>query len=534
MTQAHREFRVFGPPGCGKTTWVADQVVRALEKYDPLEVVCASFTKAAAVELGGHETGLPSSNVGTVHSLCYQAMGAPDIVEASLDLCSEWNSAFPQWAIAGKADLDERQGGGDVLQLSDALNEYNMLRATLGEVDPNDPFVVSWEAFKADNEAVDFCDLLLNAPPEIDAKVLFIDEAQDNTPLQWQVVRQWGDAAETFVVAGDDDQMIYGFIGADVETFLLPLPEDRIRVLGQSYRLPRAVYEYAEAWISKLGDRRQPKAYAPRDADGVVAHHATWCTREPEPLVEAIGARAEAGQSVMVLASCAYMLQPVLTALRTAGVPFGNLYRPQRGDWNPLRRTGARLAAFLRCSRSVVECSQTTSPTFRLQRAPDWWEWVEMVRVDGALQPGAKAEIKSRAVLWPHGNSDIGIEDLGNWLTADLVDALLEGNATWLYQHVTQRFSAPLAYPLAILGAHGSDALIRAPAVTVGTIHSVKGAEADVVYLAPDLSRRTMEALEVEGQPAKDGLTRLFYVGMTRAKEELHLLQSSGAYYVNW
>ena len=50
--------------------------------------------------------------------------------------------------------------------------------------------------------------------------------------------------------------------------------------------------------------------------------------------------------------------------------------------------------------------------------------------------------------------------------------------------------------------------------------NSVKGSECDVVYLFPDLSRPGME--EWTGSPEqRAGVQRLFYVGMTRARETL-------------
>jgi superfamily I DNA/RNA helicase len=64
--------------------------------------------------------------------------------------------------------------------------------------------------------------------------------------------------------------------------------------------------------------------------------------------------------------------------------------------------------------------------------------------------------------------------------------------------------------------------LLERPQVIVGTIHSVKGGEADVVILFPDLSQAGDAAYQRYGPP-RDAVIRTFYVGMTRAREALYL-----------
>ena len=46
-----REYQIFGPPGTGKTTYLANQIKLAAEKFGPQAVLVASFTRAAATEL---------------------------------------------------------------------------------------------------------------------------------------------------------------------------------------------------------------------------------------------------------------------------------------------------------------------------------------------------------------------------------------------------------------------------------------------------------------------------------------------------
>jgi len=69
-------------------------------------------------------------------------------------------------------------------------------------------------------------------------------------------------------------------------------------------------------------------------------------------------------------------------------------------------------------------------------------------------------------------------------------------------------------------------ALEESPRVIVGTIHSVKGGEADVVFLFPDVSPAGDAAYQKHG-PQRDSVIRLFYVGMTRARHTLYICRGN-------
>jgi len=58
----------------------------------------------------------------------------------------------------------------------------------------------------------------------------------------------------------------------------------------------------------------------------------------------------------------------------------------------------------------------------------------------------------------------------------------------------------------------------------VGTIHSVKGGQADVVYLFPDLSQAGDAQYQRAGEP-RDSVIRVFYVGATRRGKRLYICQ---------
>ena len=85
-----------------------------------------------------------------------------------------------------------------------------------------------------------------------------------------------------------------------------------------------------------------------------------------------------------------------------------------------------------------------------------------------------------------------------------------------------------MAYPIRVYKAGGRQAVVQSPQITVGTIHSVKGGEADVVYLFPDLSIAGGREWGSRGR-GRESVRRLYYVGATRAKETLILCGASSA-----
>jgi hypothetical protein len=88
-----REYRIFGPPGTGKTTNLARQVHRAVDKYGRDAVFVTSFSKAAAAELAANDLPISSNQIGTLHSHCFHALGAPEIAEANV---ADWNRTHPE------------------------------------------------------------------------------------------------------------------------------------------------------------------------------------------------------------------------------------------------------------------------------------------------------------------------------------------------------------------------------------------------------------------------------------------------------
>ncbi len=213
------EYRIFGPPGAGKTTNLSRQIRRAVERFGPDSVLVTSFARAAAAELAGRDLPIAQHRIGTLHSHCWRALDGPVIAETQVD---EWNRSNPSLRItaarkqqsldgeSGPEEASERGTEGDRW-----LQELNRLR---GMMLPEAAwpaavrsFARRWREYKESHGLLDFCDLIQTALEEIpfapgQPSVIFADEAQDLNRMQLSLVRKWGERAQYFIIAADDDQ----------------------------------------------------------------------------------------------------------------------------------------------------------------------------------------------------------------------------------------------------------------------------------------------------------------------------------------
>jgi DNA helicase II / ATP-dependent DNA helicase PcrA len=529
------EYRILGPPGCGKTTNTARQVRRAVDKYGENAVLVTSFSRTAAAELAGRDLPIPASQVGTLHSHCYRALGHPELAESKVE---DWNAENPSMVITqqGKADkIDE--GGDEGTGSKDGdylLEEMSRLRGLMLEPDFWPPnvrhFAKKWEEYKSAHGLLDFTDLIevclrdTSMAPGAPS-VLFADEAQDLTRMMVALVRRWGQWARHYVVVGDDDQCIFGFTGADPDVLIdPPIPERNIIVLKQSYRVPVAVHAEAVKWI-KAVRRRQEKEYFPRAFPGKVERLAVGTWEDPgDTILRLLESHLNEGQSVMFLASCTYQLRPLIKMLRDRGWPFHNPYRRSNGAWNPIR-TGKSGTAPNRIL-ALLAAHPSSGPDQRRWTRQDVALWADWLKAEGVMKRGKKKTLHEGDML-----QLITEQDLDEVFTVSALDELLasfEGDRSalleWWLRRLDAAAQARAEFPVTVCKKHGPEGLTEEPRIILGTIHSVKGGEADVVVLWPDLS--AAGALEYgRAGNSRDSVIRQFYVGMTRAREVLYIGQ---------
>lgn len=540
-------YTLVGPPGTGKTTRLARMVREAVD--GGWQVLIASLTKTAAQEVAGRQLPIHEHRIGTLHAHAYRALGGGLNIAEGKDGLTSWSNWVTDhdlaygWRLSGGAaptpdEPKDTPGASDERTDGDEIYEQiGVLRSRLAPTESwplsHQAFFKAWCEWKNECYFTDFEDLiercaLEDVPPALDVDALYVDEAQDLSASEIRLCATWAKRVRAFVVVGDPRQCLYEWRGSDPTMFgELIRASKKTDVLRQSYRVPQAVHSAASAWVEQLQDGIDAE-YLPTSAVGAL-DRTGLNLRRAEMVAEEIDQRVSDGQTVMTLASCSYLLRPMIAALRARGIPFHNPYRTKRGDWNPLKApesptsAAGRLVAFSRVDTAVWgEAARFWTPK-------EIHGWADALPAD-MFSRGGKTAIKRAA-----GNNGTGLspEDLATLVPSrEVLEAMFFGDLDWYREHMVPKAAKGSEFALSIVKRSGVRSLFDTPKVITGTCHSVKGGESDRVYLWPDLSPSGYDdwcSSSTRGQTV-----RQMYVGMTRAKQSLVLCGPSSARAVTW
>ena len=485
---------VLGPPGTGKTTTLLNKVDDYLKETDPDRIGYFAFTQKAAYHARDEaikkfnltEDDLPYFR--TLHSLAFRKLGLKkDQVMQSRhykDLGKKLG--FPVSYAEHQEDHGIFTSDSEylqIIQLAQLRNitpeqQYNRREHTQDlELDKLHIIHNELKRYKKEYNLIDFNDMILNfiksdLSPKFD--VIFIDEAQDLSLMQWDMTKTiWNKTEDTFI-AGDDDQAIFKWAGADVDSFIA-LQDQMINLpLIQSHRIPMKVHQLAMEIINRI-KHRIDKTWRPKTNEGSLHRH-----------YDVDSVDMSSGEW-LVLARTKHMLQEV-------------------GDY--LERRGW-----------YYETRHKRSYEKDIHEAATNWEH---------LRQGQILNYKQVEKIYRHMNdTHVDKSKLKGMVKGSFygIDALtkdygLKTNKVWFEAFGGDKSGTRKIDYLKKMRVNGEQ-LNKKPRIELSTIHAAKGGESQNVVLLTNLTKTTLNTYEKN----PDDENRLFYVGATRTKENLHIIE---------
>ena len=475
--------KILGPPGTGKTTKLLKYVQTFLKLGTPIERIgYFAFTKKAATEAKERMLKLfpqygyrDLKHFQTLHSLAFTTLGMKkdNVMQAE------------HYEEIGKTigvQVSVYKGGEEETGYIDSDSEYfNLINiARIKNVSTKDEYDTDLYSDDMDYNLVEIIEAELNnykksfalydftdmiekfigseLCPKFD--VVFIDEAQDLSPIQWKMYDIIKQNTKTMILAGDDDQAIYGWAGADVQRFQEEPAKEKI--LPQSYRVPIRVQQVADSIISQI-DTRIMKLWNPRNEEG---HCEEVYDLDEVDLTQG---------KWLVLARTNYRLIKMKPYLMERGIYF---------EYKERKSFSAKLWKAIRDFSRWTSGAQLTAPEIK-----DIFDYT-----------GHKFEGEEH-------------------LSYDCEYFGIDANDTWY-----ELFNADPEQVLYIRQMlSNKEKLSEEARVKLSTIHSAKGGEADNVLLILDNTEKIREAIEKSPEKA-DEEHRVWYVGVTRTKQSLYIM----------
>ncbi len=447
---------------------------------------------------------------------------------------------------------------------------------TYGETITQQVFAEYQKRLLASN-LLDFDDLLLwtryllNTVPAVRERYarrfqhLLVDEFQDTNMVQYDLVRLLSAYHRNLFVVGDADQSIYGWRGADyrnVQRFERDFPGARVILLEQNYRSTQRILDAAMAVIAPLQGKHRKRLFTDRGAGEKVVVRRTYDDREEARyVVETIASLVARGQARPRDFAIMYRTNAQSRVLEEAFLRAGLPYRIVGAQRFYGRREVKDVVAYLRLAHNPADepslmrvinvpprgIGTKTIAALRtvahraglapgnlllhMAAAPEDYQTVFGARALKALLAFARplaqwyelALTASPADLMAVILNDVGYKDY-------LLDGSEEGESRW--ENVKELHGLAQRYADEGVSAFLEEVALVSDQDTLGddadapvllTLHAAKGLEFPRVFIVGLVEGLLPHSRSWEDSDAMAEERRLFYVGITRAKDALYL-----------
>ena len=565
---------VLAGPGSGKTLVITQRVRYLIEAYHvrPQEILVITFTKAAAREMQSRFQALSGQRgvtFGTFHAVFFHILKYAYHYSAANILTEEKKSQILKRLLweSGLHFEDEKETLSEIAsEISVVKNEQISLEHYYSKSCPEEVFRAFYQKYEEVHRReglLDFDDMmtmtyeLLTQRKDILAawqrhyRYILVDEFQDINLLQYAILRLLAEPERNLFIVGDDDQSIYRIRGAKPEIMLnfpKDYPDAKQIVLDRNFRSVAPVIRAAQLVIRENTKRFAKRAMHVRKGQGMVdIRELSSQEHESLYLVKKVQESLEKGtppNEIAVLYRTNQSARPYAERLMEFNIPFEmrdalpNIYEHwiakdlfaylhlarERLDRMEFLQVMNRPKRYI--ARDAIDAKVISLETLRTYYEDKDWMLDRIDRLELDLRMLRDMAPYAAVNYIRYGmNYEEYLQEYAKArrmkpeeLTG-ILDEIQDGCKpfktveAW-YEHLD-------AYRERLIEQRGKKE--RDPdAITLATLHSAKGLEFQEVFLM-DVNEGTIPHRKASMEADLEEERRLFYVGMTRAKDQLHL-----------
>ena len=510
-----KTIKIFGPPGTGKTY----QLLRRIKYYlrhgvQTNEIAYFSFTNKAVNEtidrlktINSNYTEDTFPYFSTIHSFARKQFSDIPVLDPNEDMIQfhtdygtvkinvqkgfEEQCVFNNWSL--KIYDKARNTKQDPIALYKQQDRKEVRLPQFISI------ITAYELFKSYESApgvrtqdrLDFTDMISKfieegIPPKL--KVLMIDEAQDLTPLQWDLVLKLAEHSEIIYLAGDDDQAIYEWNGADAD-FFISFPGKK-KILKQSRRIPGRIHYFSKLLMLPAEGYREKKEFNPKDIEGFI-----------DTYTDIKRVKFNRNETWMILCRINTVKEEIQQDLYDMGLYYQDVQG--RKSFKIEHYQAIQSWSHLMNGGSITREEACIMYTF-------------IQNIDHGYRSA-----DSQKWSFAHPNEVFNYDEL------QIRAGLREEKGHWIDALKIRFKSKEKEYLQRLINSYGD--LNNKSNIIVDTIHAVKGGEADNVVLMAKANWPSHYERKNLQEKVKE--LRVWYTGVTRTKNHLHLINTDHKYH---